>query len=254
MVIMTAGSILYDKVFIISNSNKAAERIDHKPFIKIAIFLIVAVVIVSSTFLVSNDAEVWNFAYRGIISSLTSFGGGEVYYSIAYDTFVLTGFISEDFYLTKILGIAGAMPGPVIVSILSGVGFAYGYETGGVGIAWLFGIVGASMAITATALGASTLYAVFNSLKNSPRLKVILKHIMPLICGVLLSVAVQLTFRATQVISIVGIHPLISLGVVIGMFMLMVLIDLKFQINSIFLFLIGGVTTLIGLGALNLIL
>ena len=202
-------------------------------------------------YLTSGDAETWHFAFRGLTSSLTSFGGGEVYYAIAYNTFVETGIIPRDYYMSRIMGMAGAMPGPVICAILAGVGFAFGSALGGTALGWMFGILGVSMAVTATGIGALLLFTVFGILKDSLRLRMIVTYIIPVVSGVLISVGLTLLLRASEVISSIGINPLAGFVVVILMFLMMLLAHEEFKINDMVLFFIGGLSTLAGLGILE---
>ena len=254
MAIMAILSIVYDTINKPDKSEKMKIRIDYSPLRNVLFFILAGLGLTALTYLVSRNNQAWFFAFRGVTSSLTSFGGGEVYYAIADETFVETGFIGRDYYMSRILGLAGAMPGPVICSILAGVGFAYGSSIGGAAIGWMFGILGASMAITATGIGALSLFTVFGILKESPRLKMIILYVIPLVCGVLISVSLTLLLRASEVISSVGLHPLAGLVIVIAMFIMMLLANRKFKINDMALFLIGGLTTLVGLTVLGKII
>jgi chromate transporter len=229
-------------------------KVNYKPIINVLFFILTAAGLTALAFVLSGDGDALWFAFRGVVSSLTSFGGGEVYYAIALETFVETEFIAADFYNERILGLAGAMPGPVIVSILSGVGFAYGSYIGGAAMGWMFGIVGLSMAVTATAFGASLLFTFFEILKDSPRLRRIIRTIMPLVCGVLISVGLQLLARASDVIASVGLAPWAGYGAVVSLFALMLLIHIKCHVNDMLLFLMGGAITVGGLSFLSALL
>ena len=252
MLVMAVSSIIYDIANKKDKTKKMEIKFDYKPLRNLLFFLMVGSVFAATAFLLSGrDANAWFLAFRGVVSSLTSFGGGEIYNAIALETFVETGFISEDFYMSRILGITGAMPGPIICSILAGVGFAYGSSAGSVALGWVFGLLGCSMAITATAIGALTLFSIFGYLKESPRLKMIVMCIIPLVCGVLISVSLTLLLRASEVIASIGIHPLIGLGTAVIMFFLMLFANLRLKINDILLFIIGGLLTLVGLGLLS---
>ena len=251
---MAIGSIVNDVMKNRGKSKSELVKIDFTPLRNLAFFLLVGAGLAVLTFFVSKSSTAWDLAFRGVTSSLTSFGGGEVYYAIAKETFVDTNLIPVDFYMDRILGIAGAMPGPVICSILSGVGFAYGSALGGAALGWMFGILGFSMSVTATAIGALSLFTVFRLLKDSARLKMIIMYIIPLVCGVLISVSLSLLLRASVVIAGVGLHQLLGFGIVIAMFSLMLFAHRKFKINDMILFLIGGLSTLAGLSILNAIL
>ena len=262
MILMAAASILYDTLKGRGQrENHGSEegsmrknhgsKLDFAPVKNILLFFVVALGLTGLAFLSSGDGIAVNFALRGLISSLQSFGGGEVFYAIAEETFVQTNMLSRDFYMTHVMGIAGAMPGPVIVAILSGVGFGIGAHLGGIGLAWIFGIVGGSMAITATGFGALTLYMVFDYLKDSPRLKMIVKYIIPVVCGVLLSVSLQLVERSAWVISSVGIPIFMSLFIVIAMLVAMIVLNRKLKMPDVLYFLVGGGFTVVGLTVIS---
>jgi chromate transporter len=244
MFVLALSSIIYDVIYKSDKTKKSTVKVNYRPLLNVLLFIAVGFGLSALTFLVSRDSNAWQFAFRGVTSSLTSFGGGEVYYAIAYETFVETNFIPRDYYMSRILGLAGAMPGPVICSILAGVGFTYGSMMGGAAVGWAFGILGASMAITATGMGALSLFTVFGILRESPRLKMIVMFVIPLVCGVLISVSMTLLLRASEVIASVGIPLPASFAIVIIMFILMVFANKKYRINDMILFLIGGLTTL----------
>ena len=261
MFAMSVASIVYDNVTSKDKTKHEKHIIDLKPLRNVILFILVAAVISALAFMASGNAIAWDFAFKGVTSSLTSFGGGEVYYAIAQEWFVETEYIQgmKDFYMTRILGIAGAMPGPVIVAILSGIGFAIGSSLGAASgavmatvLGWIFGFVGMSMAITATAIGACSLFTVFEILKENPRLKIIIKYIIPLVCGVLISVMLTLSLRSAEVIAhSINIPILASYGAVIVLFCMMVFVHLKFRINDMVLFFVGGLGMLLFLGILG---
>ena len=244
MTILALSSIFTD---FFKNKEKRKQnkiKIDYKPLRNILLFALFAGTLVTGVYIISQDENIWSFAFNGITSSLSSFGGGEVYYAISYETFVESGFISREFYYTRILGLAGAMPGPVIVSILSGVGFAYG-STYGIGMAWLFGFLGGSFAITATAFGALTLFTFFEIFKESNRLKMIVRYIMPVVCGILVSVALSLLTQASNVIVNVGVSMILAFAAVLALFGIMLFLRKKCNINDIILLLGGGGVSLL---------
>jgi len=222
-------------------------KADYRPIANIALFACVALAVTLLAFAVSGDGGSLTFAAKGLASSLTSFGGGEVYYAIADETFVQTGMIAREFYDARIMGFAGAMPGPVIVSIIAGVGFAFGSDMGGAAYGWLFGLVGIAMAVTATAFGALTLYALFGILKENPRLKLIMAYIIPTVCGVLASVAVNLMRTAAAVVSGVGLHALAGYAVMASILAAMLLVCRRVKVNDMAMFACGGILTLTGL-------
>jgi len=248
MAILAIGSILYDITFM--REKGKSYKIDYKPLKSLLIFLLIPGVLTTGAYFMYGDPLTWDFAFRIILSSLISFGGGEAYIAVADTIFVQGGFISETTYYSQIIGISSAMPGPVLMSIAAGIGFAYGSSTGGMLLGWVFGLLAISLAITATALGALFLLICFETFKDSHRLHMIIRYIMPLICGMLISIALTLLNQSSGVLIREGVNPWLSVGFVISLFFLMLLLRKKYQMNDIKLLLLGGLGTLISFSAI----
>lgn len=243
MIIMVAVSIIYDVVTKKDKTKKTPSKFDFKPLRNLLLFILIAVLLTVITFVASGDSETWLYAFRVITSSLSSFGGGEVYIGISEVVFVQTGFIPENIYSTQIIGIANTMPGPVIVAIVAGIGYTYGSIHHSIGFGWLFGFLGFALTITATALGALTLFMFFEFLKDSKRLQMAIKYIMPVVCGMLISTALSLLRQASSVLISVQINPFLSVGIVVSIFILMLFLNKKFRMNDFALLLIGAAGT-----------
>ena len=252
MLVMVAASIGYD---VFSNKKKNPSggkpfRLNYKPLRNLLIFILIAIVVASLVFVVSGDANVWDFALKLVTSALTSFGGGEVYIGISEATFVESGFIPAENFNSQILGIANSMPGPVLMSIATGVGYTYGNINHGTAFGWMFGLMGISLAVTATSFGALLLFTCFELLKDSLRLKMVIKYIIPVVCGMLISTALSLLRQASSVIIGVGVNVFLSVGIVFAIAAVMALISKKFRINDLILIISGGVLTIVALGVI----
>jgi chromate transporter len=182
---------------------------------------------------------------------LSSFGGGEVYLGISEVVFVQTGFIPEFNYSTQILGIANSMPGPVICAVVTGVGFTYGNINHGLFFGWVFGLLGWAWTISTTALGALGLYICYDFIKDKSRVRLIIRYIMPVVCGLLITTALSLLRQASMVFIDINVNRFISSGIVIAIFILITFLHRKFKLNDIALLAIGGIGTLSGLGIFN---
>jgi chromate transporter len=258
MAVMAAASIVYD----ISKNKKKKQgfeavatqpvKFDFKPLRNLLFFLTISLLLVLLTFLSTSDTNVWDFAFRVITSSLSSFGGGEVYIGISEAVFVQTGFIPEEIYSTQIIGIANTMPGPVIVAIVAGIGYTYGTIHHGIFFGWMFGLLGLSLTVSATAIGALTLLTCFGFLKNSKRLHILIKYIMPVVCGILVSTALSLLRQASSVLINASLDPLLSISIVLSISVFMLFLHYKYNLNDLVLLLLGAVGTITGLGVLGL--
>ncbi|MCL2434283.1 MAG: chromate transporter [Clostridia bacterium] len=245
MCVLASGSVVYDAVKNKNKPNKQPFIINLRPVRSLLLFTLIAVAFVTITYFVSKDTAVWNYSGKVVSSSLVSFGGGEVYIGISEATFVQTDFISEQAFNSQILGIANTLPGPVLVSIVTGIGYIYGSAAHGVAMGWLFGLLGLVLAVAVTASGALTLSVFFGLLKDSPRLHMIMQSIMPVVCGMLISTALLLLIQAASVLRSIGINVFVSAGTVLALFGAIMLLSKKFRLNDLWLLLISGAGTVV---------
>jgi len=249
MLVLAVASVLYDTLK--NKTEKKPFKLDFRPFRNLLYFVLIAAVFVTAAYLVSRDANTWYYAGKVASSSLTSFGGGEVFIGISEAAFVETGFIPAQIFNTRIIGIANTLPGPILVHIVTGVGYTYGSMAHGIGFGWLFGLLGLVMAVTVTALGALVLSVFFETLKDSIRLRMIIQYIMPVVCGILISIALSLLMQASSVIAGVGDNVFLSFGIVIAMLLSLMLLHSKFGFNDLTLLLLSafGTVAVLGLAA-----
>jgi chromate transporter len=250
MVLMAVGSIVYDMTR--PSSSKTSWAIDWKPVRNLSFFITISVFLTAMVFFISGNPGIWEFGSKIVTSSLSSFGGGEAYIGVADAVFVQTGFITTEDYYGRIIGMSSAMPGPVLMSIAGGIGFAYGSMTGGVALGWAVGLLGIALAVGATALGALSLKTCFTIFKESQRLQLIIVYILPLVCGMLVSTALTLLRQSAAVLAREGVHPALSVGMVLALFFLMQLLRRKYKIQDVKLLLLSGAGTLLALGVYTL--
>jgi len=252
MIVLASSSVVYD--VIQSKEGKTEKKqfkFDYKPFRNLLLFVLIAAAFLAASHVVSREADVWDYSNKVVSSSLTSFGGGEVYIGISEATFVQTGFISEQIFNTQIIGVANILPGPILVNIITGVGYTYGNATNGVGCGWLIGILGLVLAVMITAVGALPLSVFFEALKDSSRLLMIIKYIMSAVCGMLVSTALSLLLQSSSVLTGIGANVFLSIGIVFAILFVMMFLHLKFRLNDLLLLLISGGGTLAVLGIID---
>ena len=251
LVVLIITSIIYDAAHTKIKKERTPYHFDYKPLRNLVLFVLISAVFTAIVFAVSQDSNAWVFALKVVTSSLTSFGGGEVYIGISEAFFVQTGFIPEINFSTQILGIANSMPGPVLCAIVTGIGFTYGNINHGIGFGWLFGLLGLTLSITATAIGALTLFMCYDSVKDRARLRMVIRYIMPVICGMLITTALSLLRQASYVLIGEGSNPFSSAGIVIAIFLFLLFLHKKYRINDIILLFISGGGTLVIMGILT---
>ena len=143
-------------IYVIKKNNSSKLKSDkkritvNKQFVRaMALFIIIPIIVMSVAIIlvpkqVDNVQMITKFTSDVTTSTATAFGGGASYISVAEGFFVENGFIKSDDFYSKVVAVANAMPGPLVVKIASGVGFVFGGSIQGV----LFGIVLAILAIT----------------------------------------------------------------------------------------------------------
>lgn len=127
-----------------------------------------------------------------LLSTVTSFGGGEAYVGVADGFFVASGLIDSTVFYGQIVPVANALPGPILIKIAAAVAFIVGEGTGGLGL-------GIALAATAylTAIGACCALALallggYDRARRSTFVVNIGAYILPVICGLLLTTAVSM--------------------------------------------------------------
>jgi len=248
MIVLVIASVFYDFAYKKNNrSNRRAFKLDYKPLRNLFLFLLFSIVLTIIAFLITGGERTWELAFRVILSSLISFGGGEAYIGVADAIFIQTGFISAKIFYSQIVGMSSAMPGPVLMSIAAGIGFTYGISLGdGVLFGWVYGLLSIALAVSATAFGAIILFTCFEIFKDSLRLHMIVRYIIPIICGVLISIALSLLYQASSVLIREGISPWLSTGLIVLIFFVLMVCK-KHQVNDMALLLMGGVGTLMSM-------
>lgn len=162
------------------------------------------------------DQNLLVFILRVCFSTLSSFGGGEAYISVADGFFVQSGFIPPELFYTRLVPAANALPGPILIKIAAGTAFVFGFSEGSFPAACLTAAaaVSASLGICgALAVSASVFY---DRLRDSRLAAGLTRYIPPIICGMLLSTSCSMLCESIRIMAAARIHPRLSLGCLIG--------------------------------------
>ena len=252
MIALAIGSIIYD--FVKNRDKGSPVKMDFKPLRNFVLFVLISTILTVIVYFISGNSQTWEYSLRIVLSAITTFGGGEAYIAVADGIFVQTGFITAEAYYGQVIGISSAMPGPVLMSIAAGIGFVYGNALGGVLYGWLFGLLSIAIAVAATAFGAIFLYVCFGMFKESYRLKMVIKYMMPIVCGILIGIFFTLLNQAAGVLVRGGINAWVAFGIVFAIYLCMMFLRKKYRIKDIPLILAGGFLSLTGLVVFHYVL
>lgn len=184
------------------------------------------------------------------LSSITSFGGGEAYIAVADGYFVKPGFVDAATFYTQLVPIANALPGPILVKVAAGVGYLAGAPHG-TAIALLlataatFVAAGACCALMLPVLGA------YLWLRKEPIVINIGRYILPVICGLLISVSATMLDVAAKVGEEAGVAPGPLLIVMLLAIALMTWLHLKRLASDILMLVLAGGASLLLLSILG---
>lgn len=170
-----------------------------------------------------------------LLSVVTSFGGGEAYIAIADSTFVQAGYIVSDVFYGRIVPVANALPGPILIKVAAAVAFAWGEAQGGL----VIGVLAAGIAILLT-VGACSAIALlvqnfYELLKDAPVLLAIKRYILYVVCGTLLSTSIAMFYEGIKVAGEAGFQPVLTYIVMVAGTALLYLLHKRFHLHDLLL-------------------
>ncbi len=197
-----------------------------------------------------KSKEAIEFLGDGLLSTVTSFGGGEAYLSIASGMFVSSGAVSTADFYGQLVPVANALPGPILVKLLSGIGYLIGVGQGGMTSGFLFALVGFGAGIGATNFVCVVVHTLYSSFTELKTFQVIKQWILPVICGLLITVVLSMLCEILKVTQTVGIGNIPSIFMIMALYFLIKLLTEKYKLNDILLIILAGGSTV---AVLNLI-
>ena len=189
-------------------------------FLLLPVVLLIVSLVLTSGQQLENNLSVMGYFINSAISTMTSFGGGEAYISIAEGFFVEPGYIPANLYYSQIVSIANALPGPILVKVIAAIGFQFGIiHYGSTPLGILFATLGTSVAVAVSSIIALIVLLFFDKLRSSPRLALIQRYILPVVCGMLISTSLAMFYEAQKIIA----NALSDKGIVPGSVLILLL-------------------------------
>lgn len=160
-----------------------------------------AAVLAAPALLLIGDGAAYLF--RGFLSSLMSFGGGDAYLSVADGLFVNTRMVSSNDFYSLLVPIANVLPGSILCKILAGTGYLVGSKSG-----VLPGIAGAAagFAVSTAASGMvfGVVFWIFRTFEDVSFFRMVSRWIRPIISGLLGGVIVTMMKTASTAAANLG--------------------------------------------------
>jgi chromate transporter len=165
------------------------------------------------------------FILRVCFSTLSSFGGGEAYISVADGFFVQGGFIPPEIFYTRLVPAANALPGPILIKIAAGIAFVFGLSADSFPGACLLAAAAAAASLGICGVLAVLASVFYDRLRNSRLATALSRYIPPLICGMLLSTSCAMLCESLRITASGGIHPWLSLAGLAGWIVLLFILS-----------------------------
>lgn len=178
-------------------------------------------------------------------SALTSFGGGEAYVAVADGMFVNGGQVSASQFYGQLVPIANALPGPILVKLAAAIG--YSAAPGGAAQAWTLGLSAAVVAVSVSTVVALVVMTAFERVPDSPIIRNIIRFILPVICGLLITTSFAMLNVAVEVADSAGAPPAGAAWLSLGAIPAVVWLRHKNLVHDLVLIAVCGVLTLVGL-------
>lgn len=152
--------------------------------------------------------DYFSFLWRGCLSVLMSFGGGDAYLAVADGLFIDSSIVNADVFYGDIVSVANILPGSILGKVLPAVGYYFGIAvTDGMigGFAFALGGFAASIALSCGVF--SIIYHLYDHLSDFQTMKTISHYIGPIISGllgtVILALLVQVKNAAVALLALV---------------------------------------------------
>ena len=173
------------------------------------IFAVTAVLLITACIFIPETAE---YAAKGFLSSIMSFGGGDAYLTVADGLFVQTKVIEEGDFYNYLVPVVNIIPGSILCKTLSGVGYFLGYEKTGSPIGGVLVAMTGFMVSILASCGIFDIVACFHEkFRNMYVIIGIKKWIRPIVSGLMLTVILSLVVQNKKlgIEAGLGISPLI---------------------------------------------
>ena len=146
------------------------------------------------------------YLFRGALSSILSFGGGDAYLAVAGGMFVTSGLILYSDFYSNLVPVANAVPGSILCKILTGTGYFLGYRSdGNIVTGLLTGLCGFGCAVAMSCITYSVGAYFYEQLENAAIFSQLKKSTRPIISGLLFTVGLGLIYNCIQIGTDAGI-------------------------------------------------
>ena len=222
-------------------------RLDSSAALTITAYLVLPVILAAVAHfsgLISFAGDSLAFMGKVLLSTVTSFGGGEAYVAVAEGVFVQGGYIEADLFFTRLVPVANALPGPILIKIAAGIGYTLGSAMNGNAGGWILGLLAAATALGACCAIAILVLRLYDSIGQSAFVRNLKRYILPVICGMLLSTCTAMLDESMKIAGERGIAGIIAFPALIVLITGIWFLHKKLHLHDIILLILPAGLTL----------
>ncbi|MER3390848.1 MAG: chromate transporter [Microcella sp.] len=197
-------------------------------------------------FVAAPEPSTLSFLGLVLVSTVSSFGGGEAYVGVADGFFVATGLVNSSLFYGQIVPVANALPGPILVKIAAGVAYGVGASSGSALTGVALALAAFLITVGSCSAIALLLLAGYNRARNSLFVRNISAYILPVICGLLASTSLSLLHASAGIAEGAGVPAVVA---ILGSTALALLVPLIHRLARV-----PDILLIVAFGALSLTL
>ncbi|MDO5494799.1 MAG: chromate transporter [bacterium] len=191
-------------------------------------------------------AGVTGLAFMGLIalSIAASFGGGNAYIAVGAGFFVTSGMVSADAFYGQLVPVANATPGPIIMKLAAELGWGFGVENYGLVAAVVLALAALIQGVAVSNISAMLVFAGYERYSDAPMLKDIAVYILPVIGGMLVTTAANMTVTSARFGELAGVPAWAMVWAFAALACVIAWASRRFRLHDVLVILIAGALTL----------
>lgn len=178
------------------------------------------------------------------LSIVATFGGGNAYIAVGAGFFVTSGMIAAETYYGQLVPVGNATPGALIMKLAAELGYVFGAEIGGVPVALILAVAAFIQGVAVSNLAAMLVFAGYERAAGTSVLRDISIFILPVICGMLVTTAIDMVITAARMGAQAGPSMAVRSWIVIAGVGVMWALHRKTRVPDLVLLAVGGAVSL----------
>lgn len=155
--------------------------------------LFVAITLCAASFVSKMSLQ---YVWRGILSSLMSFGGGDAYLTVADGLFIHEAIITEDEFYSSLVPMVNILPGSILCKTLSGIGYYLGYNaTGSILGGYIVALAGFACSIAGSCGVFAVIGSIYGNFEQLSIFRAVKRWVRPIVAGLMLTVMLSLIYQ-----------------------------------------------------------